>query len=308
MRARIAAFFTAPGFDDYPFSVALYRKVYAELGDAMERMGGQLFLVRGQESYRGGQTFSHAWEYGGASFTYVEGPITFDLIWNRGALRVDDDAAVINDPALESLTRDKWRTYQLFPHLHPFTVRVENPRQRDEALLRTRAARVVAKPVDGEGGHGVFIESPAEVCSVVSSFPYLLQDFLDTSAGIPGIVDGLHDLRVILLSGEIGLCYVRTPPPGMLTANVSRGGREIEVKAAVLPWGAREVVSTVEEQMRRFPTRLYSIDMGLDRGGEWKVFELNSQPSFSTRETGPTYLPFQEQLAAFLLRHCRPAR
>ncbi len=299
----VAAFFDLPLQTDYPFDIEMYRTVYTQLGRKVAEQGGCLYVVRDQKTFLGGNTFSQAWKFDGDWFVHVPGPVTVDLIWNKGAFVSDASTNVINHPELDRIATDKWETYLLFPEEHAKSRIIRSEADWPEAVKELTALSLVVKPVDSWGGNGVVIGRREAIAEMMPPFPSILQEFADTSGGIPGIVDGMHDLRVILLGDEVGLCYIRTPPPGEMTANVSRGGKEIEVKPADIPADAMKLVRAVDAKLTRFPNRIYTIDMGLGLDGRWYVFELNTKPGFSPMETGESYKVFYGKLAAFLLKH-----
>lgn len=297
----IGAFFDAPGQYDYPFDGEFYRTVYTQLEECIRKSGGKLLIVRSQDTYLGNNVFSGAWKFSGRDLVAVPGPVTIDVIWNKGHLNSSPGDRVVNDPALDALCTDKWLSYELVPDLHPKTFLLMSAADVPTALSGLGTAFAVAKPVDAEGGAGVIIGPKDQVAVSIPSFPYVLQEFVDTSHGIPGIVDGMHDFRILSIAGAVSLCYVRTPPPNEMTANVSRGGREIEVLAENVPAEALAVFTQVDAKLRGFKNRIYTVDMGLDHDGTWKLFELNAKPGFSPRETGPSYALFYQSLADFLL-------
>ena len=304
-RPLIGVFFDDPKEFDYPFSIELYRIVYRQLAEDVAKKGGCLAIVRSQETYLGKKTFSHAWVDTDGTFVLKKGPLEVDVIWNKGHLKVDPGENIINDPALDQLCTDKWKAYKTFPDVHPRTLLLKSEKDIATAKVEFAECMVVAKPLDAEGGAGVLIGEASSVLPKILSFPYLLQEFVDTSGGIPGLVEGMHDFRIICIEGEIAICYLRTPPPGEFTANVSRGGREIEVLKNRIPPAALKIFQKVDKHMRIFPHRLYTVDMGLDKDGQWKVFELNSKPGFSPKETGESYVQFFNILSDFLINACQ---
>ncbi len=306
----IGAFFDDPGQDDYPFNGPFYRNVYTELQQSLEARGATLLILRSQESYLGKNRFKNAWRFEGSDHDLipVAGPVMVDVIWNKGHLKSAKGDCIVNDPALDDLCTDKWESYLLLKDIHPVTFLLKTVEDLPAALAGIEAPIVVAKPLDLEGGSGVFIGPKAEVSAKITRFPYLLQAFVDTSGGIPGIVEGMHDFRIISLGGDVSLCNIRTPPPNEMTANVSRGGREFEVSPESIPKEALAIFNAVEEKLSRFKNRLYTADMGLDRDGQWKLFEINSKPGFSPKETGPNTAMFHEKLADFLVNASHSSR
>lgn len=297
----VAVFFDEPDFDDYPFDIDLYRTVYHQLGQVMEDQGGQLSIVRSQKTFLGRGTFSHAWTYTAGAFVHGDMPKAFDVVWNKGEFVPDADTVTINDPRLTAITSNKWMSYQWFPNLHARTVLLEESKNCAEKIRMLKTNRIVIKPLKGYGGEGVVVTDKEGLDTASLILPCIVQEFIDTSHGIPGLVDGMHDFRVIVMDGEIALSYIRTPPPHKFTANVSQGGREIEVLRDMVPSEVEKIVATVEQKFRQFPHRLYTVDMGLEASGQWKVFELNARPGFSPMETGKSYPPFYRRLCDFLL-------
>ncbi|TSC79336.1 MAG: hypothetical protein G01um101425_616 [Candidatus Peregrinibacteria bacterium Gr01-1014_25] len=296
-----AVFFDEPNADDYPFSIPLYRTVYRQLGESVAARGGRLAVVRDAATYRGNGTFAHGWVFDGTWFADHPGPLHTDLLWNKGRTFQAPDANCLNDPALDAICTDKWRSYELLHDVMFPTALVTRAEELVGAMARLTTERVVLKPLGSYGGQGVLVGAPADVAAQNTVYPCIVQEFIDTSGGIPGIVDGMHDLRIISINGDVGLSYIRTPPPGEYTANVSRGGKEIEVPPDHVPPEALAIFRHVDQVFSRFPRRLYTVDMGRDRSGRWAAFEVNAKPGFSPKETGPSYPPFYDRLAELLL-------
>jgi glutathione synthase/RimK-type ligase-like ATP-grasp enzyme len=109
---------------------------------------------------------------------------------------------------------------------------------------------------------------------------YILQKFIDTSAGIEGIVDGLHDLRVVIVEGEIVWCHVRRPKAGTYLANVALGGSIEEVEINRIPSYIIDAVHKIQSMIdNKYNMPLYSIDFGISSKTPY-VFELNDQIGF----------------------------
>lgn len=277
----VAVYFTKPGFDDYPFDDVDYREAYALLGTLLAERGVRFSIVRSGHTYLGGNTFKGGWDFNGGTWKRTHVKHSYDLIFNKGRLIFSDDARVINDPALDRLCIDKWETYKRFASFSPRTFLVQNKNELEAAVRDIDEAMIVAKPVDEEGGKGVIIGPAEDVLAGVTAYPYLAQELIDTSHGIPGIVKGKHDLRIIIVQGEIVSAFVRQPAEGKFVANVSQGGSMRGVEVRTLPASAREIAATIDREFAGFPHRIYSVDLGMDEGSDWKIIELNSQPGLS---------------------------
>lgn len=301
MSKTIGVFFDDPREDGYPLDKEYYRTAYAELAETIASKGGELVVVRGQESYRGNNRFSHFWDLRDHTMKRHDEEIEVDLMYDKGHFVHDPHARLLNDPEMDEICVNKWKTYEMFTEHCPFTAIIQSQKELHDALEAIQTELVVAKPLDGEEGHGVFIEPASAITAKIQTFPYLLQEFIDTSGGIPGIVEGTHDLRIICIGSEIVLCFVRTPPPGKLLANVAQGGRKIEIQIQDIPKEALLLHSEVESVFSRFKRRVYSIDCGRSKDGTWKIIELNSKPGATCRSEGKTNVHFQESLADILL-------
>ena len=299
----VAVFFDLPLAEDYPLDIEEYRVSYRQLGQMVAERGGCLYVVRSQSTFVGGNTFSQAWAFDGDWFTHVPGPVTVGLVWNKGLFAGDATTNVINDPELDRIATDKWETQRLFPDLHPQTRLIRSEADWAKGLAELTSRILVVKPVDGEEGKGVMIRQREEIARTPPPFPSILQEFLDTSGGIPGLIGGMHDFRIVMLAGEVALAYIRTPPPGERTANVARGGQEIGVALKDIPAGALELAMAVDAKLTRFSRRIYTIDMGLNERGRWVLFELNTKPGLTPSEKGECYRVFNGKLADFLLAH-----
>lgn len=300
MMKSVAVFFTKPGFDDYPFDGEDYRIVYRTLAEIVTGKGHRFFLVRDPASYKGETTFKGGWEFIDEDFRRTEDDVKANVVYNKGRITFDAAANVVTDPELETLCNDKHATNLLFPHLCPRTIVVKTDGEFQRALDQMPSEKIVVKPLDRFGGDGVTIGSRDVVTENNPGYPCIVQEFIDTSRGIPGIMDGLHDFRIICIGGVVAACYIRTPPQGSLVANVSLGGGEITVDVTEIPEGALELFREVDTALSHFPSRVYSVDMGLNADGRWMLIELNDQPG-APGPAQPNCRPYLEKLADFLL-------
>ncbi|MDD5054942.1 MAG: hypothetical protein PHZ00_01600 [Candidatus Peribacteraceae bacterium] len=301
---RIGVFFDAPGFDDYPFDQSEFRTAYRQFGEMVTADGGECGIVRNPASYRGKGTFDRAWIFGGGSFRLHEHPWEADVLYNkcRGISFVPNDVRMINPPEFEHLCTDKWETYMRFSDCFPETLLVQNKHELAWAAGRLEGELIVAKPPDGEGGKSIVIASAEDVLGASHVFPLLVQEFLDTSGGIPGIAKGKHDLRIFSIRGEPLRCYVRQPKQGSYLANYQQGGSLFEVPVASVPADAMKLFRTVDAALRSFPDRVYAVDMGRNAAGEWKLIELNSKPGLDpVLPHYPTAELFMRRLVDLLL-------
>ncbi len=297
----IAVYFTDPEADGYPLNKEYYVTAYGELRENLLRHGARLFFVRGMGSFLGGNSFSRAWEMTESDIVEQTTRLDADIVYDKGSDFVPDEKTVtLNDPEMDRICTDKSLTYDLFPQHSPVSRVIRSAADADTAIAAIPSDRIVLKPLDGEEGHGVMVMGRTEATASIPSYPYIAQEFLDLSDGIPGLIESTHDMRITSINGEIILCFIRTPPPNSLLANVAQGGKKIEVPLDKIPAEAKAIWTDVEKEFSRFPRRVYSVDMGRTKTGAWKIIELNSKPGCTCKSEGPNSARFMEALADVL--------
>ncbi len=301
MTKQIAVFFARSDFEDYPFDEEEYRQAYIELAQQITALGGVFWIVRGQETYEGGGRFRHGWRWDGQQFALVSQEVQIDVIYDKGSFRGGSALKVLNCPELSRLCTGKLATYEYFSELMPRTSLVKTQAELVKQLSAISNIRKVIKPPADQGGAGVVIGTTAEILAAPKSFPLLLQEFLDTSRGVPGILRGIHDFRMVIIDGEIVMAFIRTPPTGSLLANVARGGQTIEVSLEKIPTLARRLAKKIDQRLARYPHRVYSIDLGFVGANTPKLVELNSEPALFAAARGKAFLLFQKKLALALM-------
>lgn len=297
----IAVFFDDPAFDGPPFQDADRKQSYLDLASALWAKGGQMRIVRGMATYAAKTTFTGGWEFDGAQFNRTDSALTSDLVWNRGRFRGEADIPLINDPELERICNEKYATFELFREYCPDTAIARGASELNDLFLRHEGRMVVCKPLEGERGSGVFIGKPNQLPRARIELPCIVQEYIDTSGGIPGIVDGVHDFRILSLAGTIAACTVRTPPPGEYVASVALGGSMAVVPIGSIPLEAKAIFSDVDARLDRFAKRAYALDLGYARDGRWRIIELNAKPALLSPKAGEAYRPFLEAMAGFLM-------
>jgi glutathione synthase/RimK-type ligase-like ATP-grasp enzyme len=301
--SSIGVFFNDPEFEGYPFDDNGYKAAYTHLASVLERKGCTMYIVRGMSAYVSGNTFSRGWRFAQGQFQEVTAPFTVNLIYNKGSKFVPTaDASVLNKREMDIICRDKMRSYALFADLFPRTLLADDAPAAQEALASMGTPTVVLKPSDGWGGSKIWIGPKEDAMEHVQPFPVMIQEFIDTSAGIPGYPNLKHDFRMIIMNGHPLFTFLRVPKEGSLVSNVGKGGRVIVVPAEQRPQGALSLIPQIDAKFERFGNRMYSIDCGLDRSGTWKLIELNDQPGLMTsQECGQYADSYFEDLTEFLL-------
>lgn len=280
MKSSLAVFLSGSQLTDPPLSDPKYLKAYEELARQTTALGASFAFVRGQHTYLGGNRFAGGWHWTtGETFEYSPDVVEAEVIYNKGEVFLyDESATVVNVRELDDLCRNKFKTYEEFPSLFPKTLTVEHVSELENALDQIPSEVVVLKPLDKWGGEGVIIEPKEKIPRQSIVCPVLVQEFLDTSEGIPGITDRHHDFRVIAFNNTMRLSLLRIPKQGRLVANVSMGGAISCIPNEQIPVEVEKLFDCVDQTMRKFGKRVYSMDCARTKDGVWKLIELNPQP------------------------------
>lgn len=184
----------------------------------------------------------------------------------------------INHPAFTKIIRDKNAVSQLIPqHFKPY-YRVTTNRELTLALAKIPGKYFVVKPERGSGGEGVIIETSQKLIGMNLDYPLILQEFIDSSHGIPGITPSYHDLRLVFINDELIYSYIRIPKEGSLLANVAQGGSMEIIERERLPLSLNPVIDAVRKAFAHFPKKIYTIDLIFDDHVRPWIIELNSMP------------------------------
>lgn len=314
---KIAVFFTQPNLYDYPFNDyketagMQFSRAYEELAQEITERGGEFWVARDEETYLGQQKFKKGWCWNGAEFA-KRGAFQADVIYDKhddsmlewSRFRQEPGNQILNANELMEICNNKFRTYEKFPEFCPQTFLAKNAAELKQVLTELKTERKVAKPLKGFGGVGILIGNAAEISAQADNYPYIVQEFLDTKAGIPGIIEGVHDLRLFRINAETVFSYVRTPPPNSFTANLTQGGQALVVPFAKIPAELSKIVEKIDSNFKHL-IRAYSIDFSLTKTG-FKLIELNSQPALVSRRFLPEFAEVQAKLAEVLLSFAGP--
>lgn len=294
------------------FEKPSYWEAYSDLLLMLKARGLHAYFAANNATYAGNGVFSEAFTMD----TRLEKPamlkreanVRADMVYDRGGFQ-GGDVPVMNPSEMVLLGGDKTLMYRIFGKFQPFSA-ICNDRQELEAALRDiKTERVVVKDPIGYGGSGVYIGSREQVLKQVQKeavYPLLAQEFMDTSVGIPGVVEGIHDLRIEMVGGKPAACYVRSPRKGELRANVALGGSARYLKPDEVPARAVYLSKRIDAYFRGLP-RHYAIDFARTTRG-WKLIELNAYPGLTPISDGPANARVMTMLADYLARLARGKR
>jgi hypothetical protein len=290
MRKKIAMYFNLEKDSNDPLDFfGAKKEVYQYFFEYGRSQNLDMFIAAGKDNYLGQMNFKNLLFFDGDIFSKKNESILIDAIYDRsGGIGFPPEGIsykTLNTRDFKILCYDKNMMYDYFGEFMPKSFRINNKKDFFEKLsLFKKNEMVVLKPTSGLGGKGIFIDSPSNLKKIddgIFKKEHVLQEFVDTSCGIPGITSGRHDFRVVIVGGEIVLAHVRTPKEGSLLANASQGGTIKEVLLNKIPEKILEVVEKVQDKIdKKFNFPVYSIDFGVSCKGDPYIFELNDQIGF----------------------------
>lgn len=284
---KLGIYFSDPEPMGAPFNSTYtpYWEIYQEIICDIEKQGISAYIFRGVESYIGGGLFSHGWQIKDGALVAVNENIKVDLIFHRGnhsTILPVYDCPTINHPELERLCDDKVKIAELFSDFSPKTKAVNSYQEFENTAEEWQIKqdnKIVLKKNFLSQGQGVYVLPVKEVTeSLYGNWENILvQEFVDSSIGIPGVVRGFHDIRIISINCEPVYALLRTPPAGSFIANVARGGTPSAVPLDKLPPALLGLVSIINSKFTDYKPSILGADFFNSKDG-FKLIEINCPP------------------------------
>ena len=274
--------------DDPLAHIGIKNPIYRRFLEFCTIRGWNVYVLT-RKTYKGAGIFEGSWKYKDGKFEAVKTPVKMDLVYDRTAgikfpPEGDEGALWVNGRDFKILAWDKWVVYRVIGRYMPQTLLVEDEKDISAVVDQIKTDRVILKPFNGLKGLGIFV-GPKDEAKNFKFNPkykrYIVQEFVDTSSGISGIAPGMHDLRVVIINGEVVWCHVREPVGGSLLANAAQGGNLTEVDYGKVPESIKNIVEKVSKEFyKKYDNPIYSLDFGVGRNRVPKIFEINDQMGF----------------------------
>lgn len=269
-----------------PLSAGDKTETYNDLCQELAAAGADVYVCRGYNNYLGQNRYRVNWQYQLGYFKLVDNVIEPTSVYDRSGrlfFPAPDCHNVLDSWEFKTIANNKWLAYLLFPQYFSKTHLITSPEElKMHALNLSPNDKFILKPVDGMKGRLVEMfdmDQLAEAAQILTHNPgriFLMQGFIDTSKGIPGITKERHDLRVVCLNGKILWSHVRTPLAGAIKANVATGGDIREVELDKLPATIVSITQTIANKFAsEFDNPFFSVDFGIDKDGKPYLFEIN---------------------------------
>lgn len=293
-----------------PFTNKDYQYSYEYFYDLCQKNEIQMYRASYEWYDYKKHLFKHAWVFEGKGGNWKKvDNIKPDLIYDKTKARMEvyykkelirEKYPFINNLAFTQLIDDKFTTSMLFAKWCKKNWIIENKDDLKKFLPKIKTFLAVLKPSIESGGKGIQIMDKKDILkkSIIDR-PYLLQEFIDSSGGVPGVSHGIHDLRLVFVNDKIIYSYIREPQEGSYLANLSQGGHLIIVPKNKLPKSLNPIIKHANELFKTFEPRVFSIDFMFDEKDRPWVVELNSMPGlFFTPEEKPYMLKMYSTLLA----------
>jgi len=230
-----------------------------------------------------------------------------DLIYDKTKARLEvyhkkeliaQNYDFINDLNFTRIIDDKFITSVIFKQWSKKNWFVKNLSELKKVLPCLTSTKIVIKPNSESGGSGIqIINKNVALKKALIDREYLVQEFVDSSRGIPEVSHSMHDLRLVCVNEKIVYAYIREPKKGSYLANLAQGGSLIIVPLSKLPASLQSIVAYANDIFKTFNPRIYSIDFMFDEKRKPWIVELNSMPGlYFTPEEKPYMIKMYQEL------------
>ncbi len=306
----VAIYFSDPETLGYPLNKKFFFESYAEIIEKMAERGVKTVIVR-NDSYQGAGTFANHFIWDGTTYQNAQAPITVDLIWNRDAANTIpeiQDCPMVNLKAFDAICRDKMKTYQTLKDFSSPTFLVQSFEEARTKVAKLEGERIVLKPQFGEQSEGVYIikKEALEVSLYENWKNIIVQEFIDSSGGIPNLAEGVHEININMVNGNFAGARIKNMHEGVFVATVTgaKGGCEVHgIPFKKVPKDLWEIIKKLDKELERFNPRIYRADFAKGTQG-YRLIEINSRPGVTHPEKeGELYWDFNGQIIESLISY-----
>jgi glutathione synthase/RimK-type ligase-like ATP-grasp enzyme len=295
-----------------PFSDESFQASYECFYSLAKKNGLQMYRASYEWYDYDKHLFSYAWTYDDKGGWTRACKIKPDLIYDKTKAAMETyfrkeliakHYRFVNSLRFTYMLDDKLITSMIFHKWSKKSWIVNNPEKLKNVLPKISSHRFVIKPISESGGRDVQILYKEEALEKVTfSNDYIIQEFINSSCGVPGISEHMHDLRLIFVNNKISYAYIREPEKGNYLANLSQGGSLSVVPTDHIPPSLYPIIRCANRVFETFNPRIYSIDFMFDENKKPWIVELNSMPGlyFTPQEKPHMLKLYQEIINVFL--------
>lgn len=293
-----------------PFDNPDYMYSYEYFYDLCRKNGVQMYRASYQWYDYKNRIFKYAWIFKnkGANWKRVYN-IKPDLIYDKTKASLEvyykkelmaREYDFINDLNFTRIIDDKFNTGIIFSQWSKKNWFIKSSSELKKTLPLLLSEKIVIKPNSESGGSGIQVVDKNEALKkAVINREYLVQEFIDSSDGVPGVSKSLHDLRLVCVNEKIVYAYIREPKKGSYLANLAQGGSLIIVPVNKLPASLEPIINYANTIFKTLNPRIYSVDFMFDKKKRPWIVELNSMPGLYFT---PTEKPYMVKMYRELIR------
>ena len=281
-----------------------FNEAIFDLHDKLSEKGVDLVLITRQNHYVGNGQFFGFWQPSdNYHYEKIEELISPALILDKGHIDFNDGFLnFFNSHDFARLGRNKYTQAVIAEGFVPRTQLVCSEKDYESVLRNLKTEKIVTKPLDENGGTGVTLYSRNNL-SDNKTFPVIMQEFVETSGGIDGMVTGRHDIRLYIIDGEVVMCSIRQPAEGGWLSNTHQGGtihfyNKSEINPELLEF-AKPVIKKFDERGGKF----YVVDFMHGSDG-WHMVEMNDRPGIPAffQDTNGAVNEFHDKLTNMIVK------
>jgi glutathione synthase/RimK-type ligase-like ATP-grasp enzyme len=302
----LVIYLSAYGAMGAPFHKTVFFEAYSELIELITARGHRAVIARGSSYQQDGQ-FSSYFTYNEAEKTYehVKEPVTADLILNRDSENTIpriEDCTILNHPDFDEICRDKVKTAEHLEEVSGVTRIVNSYAEAQEAFEAIPSDLIVMKPRFGEQAFGVYILERSKIDESLYEdwSDIIVQEFLDSSQGIPGLVEGVHEINIFAVNGTFAGARMKKPPEGELISSATGAvvGEVWGLHRDQIPDELWQETQKISEQFSEFRPQLFRADFVRNSDGRYKLIEINSRPGLmhQDKEGADFYMDFNGRI------------
>ena len=291
-----------------PFKNKDYQYSYEYFYDLCKESGIQMYRASYEWYDYKKHIFKHAWIYesSGGNWKKVNN-VKPDLVYDKTKARMEvyykkelikEAYPFINDLNFTKLIDDKLNTSLIFDKWSKKSWLIDKKEDLKFIVPYIKSRKIVLKPLSESGGKDIIIINKSNLSQIKKiEKPYIAQEFIDSSRGVPGVSQNMHDLRLVFVNDKLIYSYIREPKRGSFLANLAQGGSLTIVPKNKLPKSLRPIIKYANEVFATFNPRIYSIDFMFDEKKKPWIVELNSMPGlFFTPAEKPYMLAMYKEL------------
>lgn len=235
--------------------------------------------------------FTKAWTFRKGIWQKVKTEIQPDMIYDKVSSKYDyslldfklamaKKTLLFNSPLFRAIFNNKLSQYVMFGEFMPFSQVANNEKELKCSTDKSPSEKIVIKPLYGSGGFGIFIGEKKDALNEKYDFPVLVQEFVVSEKGIPGISGGneIADLRLVFQGGKLAYALSRIAKPGSLFTNLHQGATGKMIPVEKIPKILKGIVENINKKISVFPNAQYSLDFIFDNNGRPYFIEMNTTP------------------------------